>query len=204
VCVFAPSCTPGANGCACAGGACTDSNAECSADDTCLLTKTGECTLGESGCECKADGTCDSANDVCDEIGNVCTSPVCEPGSPGCECADERCRAGFDCKSNKCIVATCPAGQPGCACADGAQKCAVKGFECKAFTTDGSDARCVAKGKNCGDQTARCIKYCGVGRVLKCPACSNQVPVCDEGNSAGAVLPSALVAVVLAALALLF
>jgi len=193
ICAMKTTCVVGTAGCECAATGCSDSSV-CT-DGICLLQ--GGCASGAPGCVCSTtpvefNGAVAKDGDlfcnkgfVCDRFMGACLAPRCKSGSPGCRCkSDTTCDAGFQCdlKKNVCSVYACEAGDPGCQCLQSG-KCNKVGFQCEAFTSTG-DSRCVANGDTCAPDgktaTQRCIDFCGVGNVLRCPPCANGRPYCKS------------------------
>jgi len=206
VCAAKSSCTVGTAGCECSATGCSDSSS--CVDGLCLLSV--GCASGSAGCVCSTTPVEFGSNVVptdgqlfcnkgfeCDKVVGSCLAPRCKSGSPGCRCkADATCDAGFQCdlKKNVCSVYACPAGDPGCQClASG--NCNKVGFRCEAFTSTG-DRRCIADGDTCSPDgktaTQRCIDFCGVGNVLRCPPCANGRPYCKSIGAMEAAAQCAL------------
>jgi hypothetical protein len=186
-CTVASTCTIGTAGCQCAvnnnAATCTDSS---SCVDGFCVSQSG-CTMGEPGCSCGIDaGMSCGGGSVCNALLDLCLAPRCADGSPGCRCnSDGSCNTGFECLTSTgvCAQLSCPSGNPGCSC-NADKSCNAPGFNCVAYAQNG-DYRCVAvPAPNCGDQTARCEKFCGTNNVATCPRCDNGAILCKQSSKA--------------------
>jgi len=161
----------------------------------------GACVKGSKGCPCLPNGSCTESGFQCDTASGVCRAPTCLVGAPGCVCAEKgRCAANFACNEDKvCVQKECKLGDAGCLC-EPAQGCNLPTHACRAMDINNREFRCVAKPRECGDNTQKCKLFCGEGRVLSCPSCSNQKILCRAKSDAATMTPLVILALLVALL----
>ncbi len=180
-------CVPGDEACECLSGNVCHPGLYCGAG-TCHAPA---CQVGEAGCACKADYTCDAGEDgvwlQC--VAGLCQDPDCLDGALGCACRlDGSCGAGLICEAGRCQMSDCEVGSLDCGCYP-ERSCAVHETGVQLYCDDGL---CVSTGCQVGSEGCLCEANYGCDAGLICQQDRCIALGCEPGQAGCTCLPGGL------------